>query len=128
MKTSNEDDYGKELIIDLHNCNPDKFNRKDIRNYLKKLCDLINMERCKLCWWDELYSPEEEKETNPKTAGSSAVQFIKTSNITIHVLDMLHRVYLNIFSCQDFDEKIVTQFSKDWFGGKVIGKRVVRRI
>lgn len=120
--------YGKELIIDLHNCNPARFTRKDIRNYFKKVCNLIDMERCKLSWWDDLHTPEKEKETEPHLVGTSAVQFIRTSNITIHTLDILKRVYLNVFSCKDFDEEIVVEFSKKWFNGEVMSKKVIQRI
>ena len=121
-------DYGKEVIIDLHNCNPETFTRKSIRNYFKELCELIDMERCDLHWWDDLYTPEEEKQTEPHLVGTSAIQFIKTSNITIHTLDIMKRVYLNIFSCKDFDDKIVFEFTKKWFEGKIVNKKVVRRI
>ena len=120
--------YGKELIVDLHNCKPKKFTRKEIRNYLKQLCLIIDMERCKLCWWDDLYSYEEEKETEPHLKGTSVVQFIKTSNITIHTLDILRKVFLNLFSCKDFDENIVIQFSEKWFEGKVKNINIIKRI
>jgi len=122
------DDYGKELIIDLHNCNPAKFTRKSIRNYFKEICNLINMERDKLCWWDDLHTAEEEKETEPHLVGTSAVQFIKTSNITIHTLDKLGKVFINIFSCKNFKEEIVIQFSCEWFAGRVVNSKVIRRI
>jgi S-adenosylmethionine/arginine decarboxylase-like enzyme len=121
-------DYGKEFICDIHNSNPDNFTRKSIRNYFKKVCDLIEMERGKLCWWDDLYTPEEEKETEPHLVGTSAVQFIRTSNITIHTLDLMKRVYLNIFSCKDFDEDIVSSFTEQWFEGEIINSQVIRRI
>ncbi len=121
-------DYGKELIIDMHDCNSSQFTRKSIRNYFKQLCKIIDMERGKLCWWDDLYTPEEEKETEDHLVGTSAVQFIKTSNITIHTLDILQRVYLNIFSCKSFDEDVAIDFSKEWFEGRIINKQVIRRI
>jgi len=121
-------DYGKELILDLHNCNSGLFTRKNIRKYFKKICNLIDMERGKLCWWDDLYTPEEEKETEPYLVGTSAVQFIKTSNITIHTLDILKKVYINVFSCKDFDENNVIQFSEEWFEGDVIHWQTIRRM
>lgn len=120
--------YGKELIMDLHNCDPDQFTRKSIRNYFKELCCLIDMERDKLCWWDDLHTSEEEKETESHLIGTSAVQFIKTSNITIHTLDILKRVYLNIFSCKDFDENMAIDFSEKWFKGETINKKIIGRI
>ena len=119
--------YGKELIIDIHKCNPEKFTRKSIRNYFKDLCELIGMERGKLCWWDDLHTPEDEKETEPHLVGTSAVQFIKTSNITIHTLDILKTVHLNIFSCKDFTSWIAMQFSENWFEGIAITSHEIER-
>ena len=122
------DTYGKELIIDLHYCNENKFTRKNIRKYFKVICELIDMERCKLCWWDDLYTLEGEKETEPHLVGTSAIQFIKTSNITIHTLDILQQAYINIFSCKDFDTQVAIKFSKEWFEGKIVNKKVIKRI
>lgn len=119
--------YGKELILDLHDCDSALFTRKNIRKYFKRICDLINMERGKLCWWDDLYTPEEEKETEAHLVGTSAVQFIRTSSIVIHSLDLLGVVYLNIFSCKDFDSKLVIEFSAKWFAGKVLNSHVICR-
>lgn len=121
-------DYGKELILDLHNCDPKTFTRESIEQYFIKLCDLINMEREKLVWWDDLHTPEAEKETEPHLVGTSAVQFIRTSNITIHTLDILRKVYLNIFSCKDFDVSVVHEFSLSWFKGRRVNSAVVRRV
>ena len=113
-------DYGKELILDLHNCNPDQFTRKSIRNYFKELCDLIDMERENLHWWDYEGQPEEYEKAPVHLKGISAVQFIKTSNITIHTLDTLRRVYLNIFSCKDFDSGVVRKFTEETFKGYTV--------
>jgi S-adenosylmethionine/arginine decarboxylase-like enzyme len=121
-------DYGKELIIDLHNCNPLFFTRELIRTYLRELCILINMERCVLHWWDDLHTSEKEKQTEPHLVGTTAIQFIKTSNITIHTLELLRKAYINIFSCKDFDDNAALEFSKNWFGGEVVHHKVIRRI
>ncbi len=119
--------YGKELILDIHHCDQSTFTRKSIRNYFKKLCALINMERCELYWWDDYRVPPEEQETEPHLKGTSAIQFISTSNITIHTLDLMKRVYLNIFSCKDFDYNIVKKISEEWFKGKIIQSSVIER-
>ncbi len=112
--------YGKELIIDLHNCNINMFNRKSLRKYFKEICKLIDMQRAKLVFWDDVGIPENQKQTLPHTTGTSAIQFILTSNITIHTLDIMKRVYVNIFSCKDFDSKIAGDFTKEYFGGEII--------
>ena len=120
--------YGKEFIIDLHECDPSTFNRKSIKKYFEQLCDLIGMEREKLCWWDDHGLPPEEQQTEPHLKGTSAVQFIMTSNITIHTLDLLGKVYLNIFSCKEFDPRIVEDFSKTWFMGRIVQSVSVIRL
>jgi len=111
-------DYGKEVIIDLHDCNPATFNRKSLKTYFIKLCKLIDMQREKLVWWDDLYTPKAERETAPHLVGTSAVQFIKTSNITIHTLPLMKRAYINIFSCKPFESNVAYEFTRDWFQSK----------
>lgn len=121
--------YGKELIIDLHLCNINRFNRKSLRIYFKTLCQLIEMQRAKLVFWDDIGVPKEEKQTDPHTTGTSAVQFILTSNITIHTLNLLGNVYINIFSCKEFDHLVALEFSKNYFeAGLVMQWKVIDRI
>lgn len=119
--------YGKELIIDLHNCDNSTFTRKSIRKYFKELCKNIDMKAEKLCWWDDYGLEPELQQTLPHTKGTSAVQFILTSNITIHTLDLLANVYINIFSCKDFDAEKALKFSADWFKGKIVNSQVIER-
>ncbi len=107
--------YGFELIIDLHGCDVSKFNRASLDGYFEKLCKAIDMQKCERYFWDDVGLPEEEKQTSPHTKGSSAVQFILTSSIVIHTLDLSESVYVNIFSCKSFDEKAAEKITKEWF-------------
>ena len=107
--------YGKELILDLYGCNPKKFNRSDLDSFFKELCELIDMQKCERYFWDDLGVPESERQTSPHTKGTSAIQFILTSNITIHTLDMVGEVYVNLFSCKDFDAEVAIDFITKWF-------------
>ena len=120
--------YGKELILDLHYCDPKTFNRKIIKKYFVELCELIDMERCKLSWWDDHGLPPEECQTEPHLKGTTAVQFIMTSNIVIHTLDLMGNVYINIFSCKEFDPEVASAFTANWFKGKVVNSHVIDRI
>jgi len=120
--------YGKELIIDLYNCDTMKFNRKSLKRYFKELCDLIDMQRCKLVFWDDVGVPEENKQTLPHTTGTSAVQFILTSNITIHTLDLMGNAYINIFSCKDFNSDSAENFTRKYFHAKVKQSITINRI
>ncbi len=116
MASKLENPYGFELILDLHGCDVSKFNRVSLDGYFEKLCKAIKMQKCKRYFWDDVGLPEEEKQTSPHTKGSSAVQFILTSSIVIHTLDLLKAVYVNIFSCKEFDAKVAEKITREWFG------------
>ena len=107
--------YGYELVLDLHGCNPDRFNRKDIDDYFTELCQRIDMQKCEVHFWDDVGVVPEEQQTDPHTKGTSAVCFILTSSIVIHTLDILKTVYVNIFSCNDFDPDLAAAFTREWF-------------
>ena len=51
-------EYGRELILDLHECDPCKFTRESIAEFMIELCELIDMERCELHFWDYEGDPE----------------------------------------------------------------------
>jgi len=110
--------YGFELILDLHDCNPSKFTRAHLDQYFTKLCDLIDMEKSEVHFWDDVGVPPGEQQTSPQTKGTSAVCFIITSTIVVHTLDLLEAVYVNIFSCKSFDPDVAQEFTKKWFDAK----------
>ena len=107
--------YGRELLLDLHDCDARRFTRAAIEEFLGELCELIDMERCDLHFWDDVGVPDDERQTHPKTKGTSAVQFILTSTIVIHTLDLMKAAYVNIFSCKDFDTDEAARFTAKWF-------------
>lgn len=109
--------YGYTLSLDLFNCNIKKFNRKDIKEFLVILCDEINMEREDLHWWD--YDGEDTENEPDHLVGTSVVQFIKTSTIVIHTLDRLEKMYIDLFSCNNFDENMVTDLVINFFECKI---------
>ncbi len=121
-------DYGKELIMDLHDCDVSTFTRKSLDEYFETLCRAIKMQKCERYFWDDAGVPEKEQQTEPHLKGTSAIQFIMTSNITIHTLDIMERVYINIFSCKDFDDALAVRFSQEWFNGQIVNKKIIRRI
>lgn len=108
--------YGKELILDLSECDVRTFTRKSIGKYFDELCRLIDMEAQDRHFWDDEGLPEDECQTNPKTCGVSAVQFILTSTIVVHSLTKMGKVFINIFSCKDFDVDEARKFTIKWFG------------
>ncbi len=117
--------YGKELIIDLYDCDISKFNRKDLKKFFWEMCEEIGMEACKLTFWDDkwtwlwkliyFWDKTIQYQTDAHTTGTSAVQFIITSNITIHTLDKLGECYINIFSCKAFNPEKALWFARRYF-------------
>ncbi len=120
--------YGFELIMDLHSCDVSTFNRKSLDGYFEKICEAIDMEREDLHFWDYDGVPEEDRTTEAHLLGTSAVQFIKTSNIVIHTLELLKAAYINIFSCKEFDRDVAEKVTKEWFGAKESRSHFLERI
>ena len=127
MKHAPSTPYGFELLLDIHSCDASKFNRDSIDQYFTELCEVIEMERCEVHFWDDVGVAPEEQQTEPHAVGTSAVCFILTSTIVIHTLDMLEKVFVNVFSCKDFDPAVASKFTADWFKGEVKNSTFVNR-
>jgi len=114
--------YGKELILDLYDCDPKIIrSKKKILEYSDKLCDLIKVKKYgkPIC--------ERFALNDPHTAGYSLVQLIETSSISGHFSELWNQAFIDIFSCKLFDEKIATNFTKKFFKAKKIKNRVLIR-
>ena len=114
--------------MDLHGCDVSKFNRTSLDNYFEKLCKAIDVVKCERYFWDDVGVSPEERQTSPHTKGTSAVQFILTSNIVIHTLDELGAVYINIFSCKPFDREVAEKLTSEWFGANKCTTHFIERI
>jgi len=121
------DEYGKELIIDLKECDVSRFTRAALKDFCVQLCKTIDMKPAKICFWDYDGDEPAKAEAPAHLAGTSVVQFIETSNITIHALDKLKEVYINIFSCKPFVHHRALQFAIDYFDGRVVKTTIVTR-
>lgn len=120
--------YGYELILDLHGCDVSKFNRTSLKRFFEKLCKAIDMKRADLHFWDYEGIPVEERPKEAHLLGTTAVQFITTSNIVIHTLDLLKAVFVNIFSCKKYDAELAEKITREWFGAKECGTHFIERI
>ena len=119
--------YGYELVVDLKDCDPERFNRESIDRFFSEICRVIDMEKCAVHFWDDVGVPPEDQQVEPHTKGTSAVCFILTSSIVIHTLDLLKSTYVNIFSCKEFDSLRATEFTRQWFGGDVANSYFLQR-
>lgn len=110
---------GVELILDLYNCNTDKFNKESLEKFMYDLCEHIDMNAVQVHTWEYLEDNEKTIEDFEHLKGYSIVLFLKTSNITLHNFDNLGKVSLNIYSCKDFDEQKAKQFCKAYFSAQI---------
>jgi len=120
--------YGQELILDIHGCTRiPRFTEDLLHRFCEELCIQIDMKAMQFNIWE--YEDEEEyQKAPPKLKGISCVQFIETSNITIHTLDDLKQVHLNVFSCKDLDSEVVKEVALAYFGGKIVNEVEVNRL
>ena len=109
--------YGKELTLDLYDCDPKIIrSKKKILEYSNKLCDLMKVKK--------YGKPIIERFALhlDYAAGYSLVQLIESSLVSGHFSELWNGAYINIFSCKDFDDKKAAAFTKKFFDAKIIKK------
>ncbi|MEP7166788.1 MAG: S-adenosylmethionine decarboxylase [Candidatus Woesebacteria bacterium] len=102
--------WGKSIAIDLYDCPPEMVNDpKLLKSFIKDLLVQIKMKPHGPTYIDRFGDPELHLE------GYSAMQFIETSTVTVHLDEVDNRAFIDIFSCQDFDTDSTSQFCKNYF-------------
>lgn len=121
--------YGSEVILDLANADVSKFTRAALSDFLDELCiDILEVRPEARHWWDDEGVSPEERQTDPKTKGTTVVQFLLFSNVTVHTLDLLRTVYINIFVCREFDMEGAVAFCREFFNADTAKVTVVERV
>lgn len=113
--------YGTELIMDLHGCDLSVFTKESLDRYIIDVCELIGINRHgdPMYWFDE--SGIEHLN------GVSAVQFLTTSTLVIHGINMMQTVLVNLFSCNPFETDVAAEFTKNYFKAQDMQTTVVTR-
>lgn len=112
--------WGLHLMIDARSCR-----RKAIRSqphiisFSKKLVKAIDMVPYGDPWC--------ERFGEGNKAGYTLVQLIQTSNIIAHFAEETDDMYLDVFSCKEFDPAIVEQVVYDHFYPMAMKKTLVER-
>ena len=63
----------------------------------------------------------------PDKAGFTVVQVIVTSSIVAHFVDSLDQIYLDVFSCKDFNPEVVERSVRDSFKATKLRKYFLTR-
>jgi S-adenosylmethionine/arginine decarboxylase-like enzyme len=102
--------WGKSVSIDLYNCPHERVSDKQVLlDYIQEVLKVIKMKGHGPTYVDRFGDPALNLE------GYSAMQFIETSSITVHLDEVANRAFIDIFSCQDFDAKSAAEFTKGYF-------------
>lgn len=112
--------YGLELILELFDCNLKAISSKNkIREFINQTCQITKMRK---------YGPPSIKRFKGGGyfgQGFSFFQFITSSSISGHFLEKERIAFINIFSCDLFNPKKVSKFTKEFFGAKRIRKKII---
>lgn len=103
--------WGLLSSVDVKECDPVLIRSADaIREYVIRMCDMLGVKR----FQDAIivnFGAEEQ------VAGYSLVQLIETSLVSGHFANLTNTAYIDIFSCKIYDPTLVTEFTKEFFGG-----------
>lgn len=112
--------WGKSLALDLFECEHERLTDPDLlKKFVRKLVSVINMVAHGECYVDRFGDGSLE--------GYSAMQFIETSSVTVHLDEVNNRAFIDVFSCKDFDPKGAITFSKEFFGAKRLRSNTLTR-
>lgn len=101
--------WGFHLLIDMSDCNDRIDDVKEVEQFFTDIIADLDMKPLSPCMVKKVDDPSED------SRGVSAVQMITTSSITFHSDEDERSVYLDIFSCRDFDPHQVLDFVQNYF-------------
>ena len=100
--------WGYHLIINASGCNDSIKDDKAIKKFVKQLVNDIDMVA--------YGKPQVIHFGTDNKMGYTLVQLIETSNICAHFVEETNDMYLDVFSCKDFNRTVVEQLVRQYFG------------
>lgn len=114
--------WGYHLTLDCSGCDVISMrDKQNIYNFIKVLVQRIDMVAQGEPVIEFLCPGDSDKE------GYSLMQLITTSSITGHFVDHYGHIYLDVFSCKEFDIETVKQTLQEFFGSKKIRINFITR-
>jgi S-adenosylmethionine/arginine decarboxylase-like enzyme len=112
--------WGKHLILDAAGCSPKMIGcPKVVGGFARSLVKRIDMV--------PFGEPQVVMFGSGSKKGYTLVQLIETSNITAHFVEENNSMYLDVFSCKDFDPEVVEEAVKEFFDAKYFNRKVILR-
>jgi len=124
MKENTEkmEPFGPHLTLDLSNCNKRKLNDLSfIYNLLYELPDKIGMTK--------ITQPYVFPYSGlvPEDKGITGFVVIAESHISIHTFEEKGYVFIDLFSCKNFDVEYAAKYLTDAFEAKKVEKNIILR-
>jgi S-adenosylmethionine/arginine decarboxylase-like enzyme len=112
--------WGKHLILDAAGCSPKMIGCPIvIKNFTNELVRRIDMKA--------YGEPQIVMFGTGNKKGYTLIQLIETSNIAGHFVEENNTMYLDVFSCKDFDPEIVKETVNEYFDAQKFNTRVLLR-
>jgi len=112
--------WGKHLILDAAGCSPKMIGCSTvITNFAKDLVKRIDMV--------PYGSPQVVMFGSGNKKGYTLIQLIETSNIAAHFVEENNSMYLDVFSCKDFDPDVVKEAVHEYFDAQMFRTKVMLR-
>ena len=112
--------WGKHLILDAAGCSPKMIGSSTvIKNFTNDLVKRIDMKA--------YGEPQIVMFGTGNKKGYTLIQLIETSNIAGHFVEENNTMYLDVFSCKDFDAEVVKKLVHEYFHAQSFSSRVLLR-
>lgn len=112
--------WGKHLVLDAAKCRYSSIrNAMHIHKFTKELVTKIDM----VAYGE----PQIVMFGSGNKKGYTLVQLIETSNITAHFVEETNDMYLDVFSCKDFDPHVVVSIVNDYFHPENVSTHIIHR-
>jgi len=112
--------WGKHLILDAARCSPKMIRCPIIiTNFARTLVKRIDMV--------PYGEPQVVMFGSGNKKGYTLIQLIETSNIAAHFVEENNSMYLDVFSCKDFDPEIVKEAVNEFFDAQKFKTKLMLR-
>ena len=112
--------WGKHLMLDAAGCSPKMIScPKVVEGFARSLVKRIDMV--------PYGNPQVVMFGSGNKKGYTLVQLIETSNICAHFVEENNSMYLDVFSCKNFDPVVVEEAVKEFFDAKYFNSKVILR-
>ena len=111
-----EKPFGYSYFLDMYGCKEGVADDMELTyRFLERLVDRIGMTR--MSQPVVIHGPTNHgKELYPDKAGVSGWVPLIESGIQIHSIEPTHFITLDVYSCKEFDPKVILEYARECFG------------